>query len=132
MKEIKSQKMRLHFPIPPFSPFLPNLGGLEKVGPEGYEILCLLFSPVNQTVEIPSLPSISFPFPPLPAIPSIACERERELREEKALGIRQSNQVQRQYFFCILYFLKKFYTIIILVKQIFTMPRNYLEHALII
>ena len=60
-----------------------------------YEILCLLFSPVNQTAEILPLPSISFPFPRLPTILSTAWERERE--KEKVLGIRQSNQVQRSF-----------------------------------
>ena len=86
--------MRPHFSIPPFSPFLRNLGGLEKVGPEGYQKMrsFVFFSPVNQTVEILSLPSSS-------------CHSKHIMRgrEEKVLGIRQSNQVQRQYFF--LYFL---------------------------
>ena len=82
-----------------------------------YEILCLLFSPVNQTAEILPLPSSSYH--------SKHSVRERERRKKcleldnqiKYKGLSQKkkkNQVKRL-FFCIFYFLKKFYTIIILV-----------------
>ena len=90
--------MRLHFPIPPFSPFLPNLGGLEKVGPEGYEVLCFLFSPINQTAEILSLPSSS--------CHSKHSVRERENSEKKKC-LELDNQVQRQFFFFEFFFSKE-------------------------
>ena len=57
--------MRLHFPILPFSPFMPNLGRLEKVGPEeshySSSLFSFLSSQPNSRNRIPSLHFFSLP-----------------------------------------------------------------------
>ena len=50
--------MRLHFPIPPFSPFWADWKSWARRNLITH-ILCFLFSLANQTVEIESLPSSS-------------------------------------------------------------------------
>ena len=79
-KRNKNSKNAAAFLHSTFLSIFAQFGRIGKGGPGRiceYEILCFLFSPVNQTAEILSLPSISFPFPPLPTIPSTAWKRER-------------------------------------------------------
>ena len=117
---------RIISPIPHFSPFLPNLGELEKVGPEGYENMrSFVFFSLQSTKQQKYYPFPPFLFPSLVFLPFQA-QREREREKKKCLELdnqikykglsqkKKKNQVKRL-FFCIFYFLKKFYTIIILV-----------------
>ena len=60
IKVKKKKKNAVDLPITPFSPFLPNLDRLEKVGSDGFRLLCFLFSLANKTTEIQFLPPFSF------------------------------------------------------------------------
>ena len=88
----KKSKNVAAFPHSTFLAISAQLGRIGKGGPEGYEILCFLFlsNQPNSRNTIPSLHFFSLPSPSCHSKHSVR-ERERELREEKALGIRQSS-----------------------------------------